>query len=252
MAVRERTAHSTTQAFGLALMAGVMIGVTILTPLLLDTDDSFWPVAAIATVVTWVVWQFDGVWARILGILGTLAVGFSAFFLAFGVFQVFSPIEFILGLAFFLGFFISLIAGIMALVASRKGKVAPTPRATRFRQEVLGILGVASVISIVGFFLTQTTVSDAEAQGTATLEMTNFEFEPQTTSVLSGQGLLIANNDAFAHDFTLDDFDIYVYFGPGSEAVIDLSTVPPGTYDYFCSLHSEGDDPMTGTITVEG
>lgn len=249
MTTTERTAHSKTQAFGLTLMAGVMIAVTILTPLLTDSEDSFWPVAAIATVVTWVVWQFDGVWARILG---TLAVGVSAFFLAFGVFQVFSPIEFILGLAFFLGFFISLIAGIMALVASRKGKVAPTPRAKRFRQGILGLLGVASVISIVGFFLTQTTVSDAEAQGTATLEMTNFNFEPQTTSVFSGQGLLIVNNDAFAHDFTLDDFDIYTYFGPGSEAVVDLSSVPPGTYDYFCSLHSEGDDPMTGIITVEG
>ena len=82
--------------------------------------------------------------------------------------------------------------------------------------------------------------------------MANFEFDPGTTVVSQGQGLLVVNTDAFAHDFTLDDFDIYTYFGPGSEAVVDLSSVPPGTYDYFCSLHSEGDDPMTGTITVEG
>ncbi|MEE8405611.1 MAG: hypothetical protein V3S32_00510 [Acidimicrobiia bacterium] len=54
-----------------------------------------------------------------------------------------------------------------------------------------------------------------------------------------------------AHDFTLEELDIYVYFGPGSEALVDLSAASPGTYPYFCSLHSDGTEGMRGTVTIE-
>lgn len=82
--------------------------------------------------------------------------------------------------------------------------------------------------------------------------MTTAKRTAHSTTQILGLALMagvIVSNDVFAHDFTLDDFDIYIYLGPGSEAVVDLSSVPPGTYDYFCSLHSEGGDPMTGTMS---
>ncbi len=81
--------------------------------------------------------------------------------------------------------------------------------------------------------------------------MTNFEFEPFSTTASADDGILMVNNDAFAHDFTLDEYDIYVHLGPGSEAIVDLSSVPPGTYDYYCSLHSDGVTGMTGTLKVD-
>lgn len=92
----ERRAYSTTQLFGLALMATAMIVVMILTFLLIDTEDSYWPVATVATVATVVAvvaWRFEGLWAKTLGLLGTLAVGGSVSFLAFGLLQPFSPFE---------------------------------------------------------------------------------------------------------------------------------------------------------------
>lgn len=253
MTARQRPAYSTTQLFGLSLMATAMIVVTILTPILTDSEDSFWPIAAVATAAALIVWRFHGIWAQVLGLLGTLAVGAGAFFFAFGIFQLFSPIEFIVGLVFVVGFLTSLVGGIMTLAVGRRRDPGPTMRGRRFRQVALGFMGVASVVSVVGFFLTRTTVTDAEAQGTATVEMINFEFEPLTTSMTSDQGLLLVNEDAFAHDFTLDQYDIYVYTGPGSEAVVDLSSVPPGTYDYFCSLHTDPatGEGMTGQLTIE-
>ncbi len=251
---RERPLYATTQLFGLALMATAMTVVTILTIFVFDTEDSFWPLAAIAVVVTLVVWRFDGVWAKTLGLLGTLAIGGSAFFFALGLFHPFSPIEFIVGLLVVVGFFASLVAGIMTLAVGRRRDPGPTPRGRRFRKVVLGVMGVASVVSVVGFLLTRTTVAEAEAQGAATVDMTNFEFHPGATSMASDQGLMLVNKDPFAHDFTLDELDIQVDVRPGSEAIVDLSSLPPGTYHYFCSLHTDPatGEGMTGELTIEG
>ena len=41
-------------------------------------------------------------------------------------------------------------------------------------------------------------------------------------------------------------------WGQGSETLVDLSAAAPGTYDYFCSLHTDdAGEGMTGTITIE-
>ncbi len=48
------------------------------------------------------------------------------FWLAFGLFQVFSLIEFIVGLVFLLGVVLSLVGGIMALFSRKKGGAGPT------------------------------------------------------------------------------------------------------------------------------
>ena len=252
----KRAANATTQVFGLILISTALLILTIVSFVLLDSDDSedamfFGVVTAVAVVLTFVVWRFDTLWARILGLVTTLAAVVTMFWLAFGLFQVFSPIEFIVGLIFVLGVLLSLIGGIRALISARRGDVGPTAGETRLRTGTLGLIGVAAVISIVGLLLTQSSVSEAEAAGTAALEMVNFEFDPAISSVSSGENLLISNSDAFAHDFTLDELDIYVYFGPGSDAVVDLSSAGPGSYDYFCSLHSDGTEGMRGTITID-
>lgn len=251
---RERPAYATTQAFGLALMATAMVVVTILTMVLFDSEGSYWPLAGIAAAVTFVVWRFDRMWAKILGLLGTLAIGATTFYFAFGLFQPFSPLEFIIGLMVVVGFFTSLVGGIMTLAVGRRRDSGPTPAGRRFRKVVLGVIGVASVVSVVGFLLTRTTVAEAEAQGAATVDMTNFEFHPGATSMASDQGLLLVNKDPFAHDFTLDELDIQVDVRPGSEAIVDLSSLPPGTYHYFCSLHTDPatGEGMTGELTIEG
>ena len=83
-------------------------------------------------------------------------------------------------------------------------------------------------------------------------EMVKFEFDPGSSALPVDGKLLIQNSDPFVHDFTLDDLDIAVSIGPGSEALVDLTGLTAGTYDYICSLHSDGETGMVGTIVISG
>lgn len=249
-----RTAHSTTQVLGLGLITAALLAVVVLALILLGGEEvAFFAVlGTVGLVVTFLVWRFDKLWARILGLVATVALTLGAFFLAFGVFQPFSPVEFLAGVAFVLGVLLSLYGGVKALIAGRKGISGPARGETRIRTGAMALMGVAAVFSIVGFFLTRTTVSEAEAAGATPLDMVQFEFDPDPSSLAHGGSLLVTNSDPFAHDFTLKDFDISIHVGPGSEAIVELTTVPPGNYDYYCSLHSDGTSGMRGTIIIEG
>ena len=253
MAGEDRTSHSLTQVFGLALMSIALLAVVTLTFVLFDGEDAgfFVVVASVSVIMTFLVWRFDTTWARTLGILATLAVFAPVFFLAFGVLQVFSPVEFTVGLLLLVGFLLSLVGGIRAILAGRRDQMGATQGEARLRASALALVGIATMTSLVGFFLTRSSVSPAEAAGATTLAMVDFEFEPRRSSVTSGGKLLVANKDAFAHDFTLNELGIAVHVGPGSEALVDLSGGVLGTYDYFCSLHSDGTEGMVGTITIE-
>ncbi len=254
---RERTAHSTTQALGLGMMTAALLIVVVVSLIVLGGEDiAFVAVpAAIAVVATFLVWRFDQLWARIVGVVATLLIGFLTWFFAFGVLAVFSPIEFIVGLLTLFGLILALYGGIAAIVAGTRGTAGPTDAEKRIPKVVAAVIGVAAVISIVGYVATRATVSDAEAAGATPLDMVKFEFDPVTETMNSGGSLLVANKDPVNHDFTLDELDIHVAFGPLSEKIVDLSAAPPGTYRYYCSIHAaDGDDTdgMTGTITIEG
>lgn len=250
----QRTAHSTTQILGLGLITVALLVFVVVTLILGEAEELAFigPIAIVAALATFLAWLYDRLWARIVGLVATIGIVLFAFWIAFGVFQPFSPIEFIAGLAFFLGAVLALYGGIATIVAGSRGTTGPTRGEGWIRTGVLGVMGVASVISIVGFFLTRTTVSEAEAAGATPLEMTKVEFVPSASKLSAGGSLFVSNSDPFAHDFTLDDFDLRVYVGPGSEAIVDLAGLPPGTYTYYCSLHSDGTDGMLGTVTIEG
>ncbi len=248
-----RTAHAATQTFGLALLTATWAVVVVVSLVLFGGDDlAFFLVPGVALVVaTLVTWRQDRQWARAVGIAATVLT-LAGFFLAFGVFQPFSPIEFIVGLSYVLGVVLSLVGGIRALLAGRAGRTEPASAHTRMQRLVLAGIGVLGVISIVGFLTTRQTVSAEDAAGAVVLEMVDFEFEPQMVSVPAGGKLLIENSDPFVHDFKFDELGIKVVVGPRSEALVDLSELDPGVYDYFCSLHSDGTTGMRGSFAIEG
>ena len=170
MTTKERTAHANTQTFGLVLISAALLVAVLLTLILFDGEDIAFilvPTAA-AAGAAFVTWRFDNQWARALGIVGTI-LSLGAFFLAFGLFHLFSPIEFIVALAYVLGFFMSLVGGVRALLAGRKGEQVPADSGGRFRGAVLAVIGVAAVISITGFLLTNESVDDSEAAGATVL-----------------------------------------------------------------------------------
>jgi plastocyanin len=240
--------------FGLALMSAAFLTVLLVSLALLDGGDFLGftiGVTFVSVFVTFLVWRFDALWSRIVGIVASVLMALSSFWLAFGVFTPFSPLEFVVALAFVLGVVISLVGGTRAIVAGRSGRVGQTTAEGRLAPVVLGVLGIAAVVSVVGLFVTRTTVSEADAAGATRLDMVDFEFDPDTAAVPVGGSLLLTNSDIFNHDFTLDELDISVNVGPGSEVLIDIAGATPGTYDYVCSIHSDGTTGMRGTIIIE-
>ena len=253
MTDRERAAHATTQTFGLGLVTAALLAVVILTFVLFDGEDvvMFVILTAIAGGATFLTWRFDTQWARALGLVGTV-LSLGGFFLGFGLFQVFSPIEFTLAMVYVLGVLLSLVTGIMAIVASARHKAGPSRREPLVPKVALGLIGIAAVVSVAGFFVSRQTVSDAEAAGATEIDMVKFEFSPETSTVPASTTILVKNSDPFTHDFTVDVLDISEPLGPGSEVLIDLSDAAPGTYEYVCTFHSDNGEGMVGTIVIEG
>jgi plastocyanin len=251
--IDDRTAHSATQAFGLALLTGTLALVVVVSLIVFGGDDVavFLVPGVVLAVATLITWRQDRQWARGVGLAATV-LSLGGFFLAFGVFQPFSPIEFILGVSYVLGVVLSLVAGIRALLAGRAGHTEPAGAHNRTQRYVLGLIGVFAVVSIVGFLTTRQTVSAEDAAGAVVLDMVDFEFEPQMASVPTGGKLLIKNSDPLVHDFKFDELGIKVVIRPGSESLVDLSELDPGVYDYFCSLHSDGTSGMKGSFSVAG
>ncbi len=238
------------QVFGLALMTATAVFMALVTLLLLDPADvgTAAGLAVVLGATTFVVWRSQRLWAVVIGLLVTLAAASTIFFIAFGIFQPLSPIEFVSGLLFVLGFLFALVGGITGLF--RRGDDALG--SARLRLGALALVGLGTVVSIAGFFLTRTTVDAAEATDAVVVNMKDFLFDPEATTVSTGGTLLLTNSDAFAHDFTLREYDLYTYFGPGSDALVDVGELPPGTYTYVCSLHFFDGEGMAGTLTVEG
>jgi plastocyanin len=240
-----------TQALGLALVTAAL--AVFLAALTVSGGDEGGFVAILTIVgglATWLTWKVNKLWAVIVGLVATVAAA-MVFFMAFGVLQPFSPFEFIGGLLYVFGFFFALIGGIIAL-SRRRREAGPHKTGIRVRQTAVGLIGVLAVVSVAGNLMTRTSVSAEAATGAATVDMVDFEFAPVTPTIASGRNLLLTNSDGFVHDFTIDELDIYESLGPGSEAVIDLSDVPAGTYQFYCSLHSDGTTGMAGTMTIEG
>jgi plastocyanin len=248
---RQRTAHAGTQTFGLSLISAAMLAVVVLIAVLFDGEDiaTFLVIAVIAIAAGIVTSRFDTQWARAVGLVGTV-LSLGGFFLGFGILHIFSPVEFVVGLVYVIGFFMSLIAGIQALVASHRNRMADASAGSRTRMVTVGVIGIAAVVSVVGFLVTKESVSDAEAQGAVIIEMTKFEFDPEVASAPAQGKLWIRNTDPFAHDFTLDALDIKVTVGPGSSVLVQLPTASPGSYEFVCTLHFDGTTGMMGTLDI--
>lgn len=244
-----RPSQARTQTIGLALIAGSFLLLGGVSLALFGGDDigSFVAFTAIAAGAAFVTHRFNTQWARAVGLVGTV-LSLGSFYLGFGLFQLFSPLEFVSALAYVMGVGLSLVGGIRAIRASRKGKEGPTPSEQRLPRVAMGIIGVAAVVSMLGFIVTRQVVPEAEAAGATIIDMTKFEFEPDPSTTPAGSKLLVTNSDPIVHDFVLEEFDIAETVGPRGEVLIDLNGVPAGTYEYVCSLHFE----MTGTLVVDG
>lgn len=248
-----RTAHAATQTFGLLLLVATVVGVLVVGIIAFDGEDvgAFAVAGLVVAGAAFATWRFDRQWARWTGVAASV-ISLGGFFFAFGLFQIFSPVEFGLGITYVLGVVLSLVGGIRALRAGRRGAIEAVGAHGRVQRRIVTVVGALVVVSVVGLFVTRETVSEADAAGAVVIDMVKFEFEPQAVTVPAGGKLLVRNSDPFVHDFTLDDLGIEVTVGPGSETIVDVNELAPGSYDYFCSLHSDGSTGMMGSFVVSG
>jgi plastocyanin len=228
-----------------------LLTVVVLTALVVGGDNLalLAPFALVATVAAVLTWTFDRRWARVSGVAAAV-ISLGLFYMAFGVFQPFSPVEFLVGLAYLLGMILAFTGGIRAIRAGGRGQHTTSGGDRLLRRVVLSVIGVAAIASVVGFAFNRTTVDATEASGATLITMEKMEFDPSGSSVSAAGRLLLHNADPFTHDFTLDALGIQVVVGPGSEAVVNLGTAAPGTYSFVCSFHSSGGDGMVGTLTI--
>lgn len=201
-----------------------------------------------------------GTWAKVLGLVLTVLGALGGFWIAFGLTAPQAPADFVPGTMFVVGVVLSVVGGVQAI--RRRG--APVGTATRgearARTAAVAITAIALVASLGANLLTRTTVSGAAAEGASPVTIRGFEFATSSITVASGDDaqVLVSNSDPFLHDFAMPEQGVAaVAIAPGSQALVDVSGLAPGTYTFYCTLHSDTGvaDPeeagMAGTLVVE-
>jgi plastocyanin len=96
--------------------------------------------------------------------------------------------------------------------------------------------------------------SDVSANADFQVVMKNFAFNPNCIIAKNTQKLDLENDDSATHTFTIDGTPIDVTMDPGSQQELDApgSSLPPGTYTFYCRFHGSPDGSgMAGKITVK-
>ncbi len=218
------------------------------------------PIVIIGLLIAGALLRF-GVWAQVLAAL--LSFLLLALVLPFSLFNLSHPedgSEFIPLLLLLVGSALGFIGSLVSLIQRRRR----TLRATATQAESLalkGMLAAVTLVALASLALTATarTTLSAETKANAvSVEIKNFDFNPNRLQVKAGQTARVAvkNNDATLHTFTLPDAGVDVSVPPGSEKLIEFQApAAPGAYRWYCIPHSDpgpnGRTGMVGLLTVQ-
>lgn len=238
---KQRSRWTTLATLGLVMIAlapALMLGAGLAWGLDVGEDLTFFGIIiAAALLAALLVWTF-GWWAKVVGILVGLAGGGAMFWTAFGLRQPASFFDFIPGLLVIPGAIIAVVSCIAAIVAGRRGHTGPkaTGGERILTRVIIGLLVLAMVASGLLTYSGRESVADV-ASADQTVLARDFEFDPVEFEVDGGDTILVQNNDPFFHTFTIDELDINVDLGPGSQALVDVPD-RPGSYRFYCIPHT--------------
>src|SRR5437870_12487082 len=88
---------------------------------------------------------------------------------------------------------------------------------------------------------------DSAAANKNTIEIKDFNFNPKTLTVKSGEKITWINRDEEPHTIVSVDKQFKKSPPLDTDQEFTITAGVPGTYTYFCSVHPK----MTGTIIVE-
>lgn len=258
---RERAVYTRTQVLGLSLVAGSLI-LLIVAALVAgipfgDAAFLFLPIGA-AIVGAAAAWRF-GTWGKVVGLVGTLIAVGMTFWLAFGILEPGSYVEFTAGTAHLVGSLLALGGGITAIVKRHDLRVDATRTERAIDLGALAIVIAALAMSLPIWAVQRGTVSAEAAAGLDEIAMANFEFGGATEVVASGGevSFVVRNQDPFSHTFTVDGV-VDELLLPGASTIVTFPAEVGETITYYCIPHSVTDDgldpedDMMGTLTVTG
>lgn len=228
----------------------------VLVSLLFGLDDyMFFLIVSAIGIVGLLFMNRFGTWGKVLGIIGAVLVGMALFWTIFGLFAPWSFFDFVPGILVIPGMLITVIAGIGAIRATKRGHFTPEPvdGEKRGLRIVMTVVIALAVVSAVMTFLGKDSVNEADADEVVVLE--DFEFPADEMSLAAGSTVLVRNSDPVLHTFTIEELDIDVVLGPGDEELVEIPA-EAGEYILFCQPHTgtpedPGESDMAASLTIE-
>ena len=125
----------------------------------------------------------------------------------------------------------------------------------RKRYRTTAILATATLaILLAGCTSSQTSDGSKASTGGSEVAMKDVEFSPKDITVKAGTTVKWVNQDSMPHDVTAKDHSWESVGGPGKMAKgasFSRTFDAPGTYEYYCTLHSGGPGSgMWGKVIV--
>jgi plastocyanin len=221
-------------------------------------DATFFAVGAVLAFAGALLLRSRRTVARVLGLIVALLVGMMLFWTAFGLATPDSFFDFVPGVLVIPGALTAIVAGIAAIRAQRRGDLVPSSGAGERKAMTVGAALIV-VLAVASAALTLTgrdTVDAAEAD--VTIAMSDFEFEADGSEIAlsAGDVVLVRNDDPFHHTFTIEELDIDLDMGPGSEELVTIPDDASGGYVLYCEPHTNdpedpSDDDMAARIRID-
>jgi heme/copper-type cytochrome/quinol oxidase subunit 2 len=88
---------------------------------------------------------------------------------------------------------------------------------------------------------------------TVTIEAGDLWYLPNEIIIPSGgpTRLMLVGTGQVAHNLMVDELELQLHVGPGITSEVVVSDLPPGTYEFYCSIFGHRRGGMYGTLTVE-
>ncbi len=251
----ERPVYNRTTIIGLLVYAAVLlifVGVIMINGELADATFAFIFLVPTAIIVGLML-RF-GTWAAIVGaVWALLNLVANGPFLLPSLAHVNSFFDFGLGLAIVVGLAVATVTGIIAVVQSRRGTARTTTTGGERGVFIAIAVVVVGLMALSGILqnTSATTVSAEDKVGATEISMKNVKFNPVEIRATAGASSKVAikNSDLFVHTFTIEGRGVDVTIIGGSEKLVEILSLPAGTYEYICTI--AGHEDMTGTLVVE-
>lgn len=203
-------------------------------------------------------WRF-GTWSRMVaGIVSVLLLLMIAPFVGTVISHVNVFFEFVPVVFLIVGSVVGAGAATLSVVKRRGDSDATRATERRIATWVGLLLCAVAAVSAVTSLTSRTTVSAADRAGAVAVEQSGFAFAEPTYAVPADTAsrLVVHNSDRVYHTVTNDELSVDQIVLPGSDVLVELPALAPGSYTFYCIPHSDssdgfGDDDMFMTLRVE-